>query len=335
MFRKNKEDVVHWSKRGFLMNDGILYCYDNDDSENAQLVVPKYERKDILAYYHNDETSGHYGIERTMKKITSRYYWPGIRKDIEKHVKNCIECQRYKATNLKPAGLYQTVSSNQRFEVVAIDLFGPLPVTPRGFQWIFIVEDIASRWVEIFPLEIASAESCAKTLIDEIFLRFGVPRKIISDNGVQFVSAVMQKVVFCLNIEHILTPVYHPEANPVERKNRDMKAQLAILVGNDHDLWDEKLPSIRFAMNSTYCQSTKYTPAYLTFGRELRTLDDVKHDVRSIIQSENFVAEITPYLKTMAEVFKEVKENVHKQQDHNKRNSNDQRRPQPSLDIGT
>lgn len=310
-FDNNSEDISHWSKRGYVINDGVLYCYNDDDSEDAQLVVPKDERLEIFNYYHNDETAGHYGINRTMHKITSRYYWPGIRKDIEKHVKECLECQRYKATNLKPAGLYQTVASNKRFEVIAIDLFGPLPITPKGFQWIFIVEDIASRWVELFPLEIATAESCAKTLMNEVFFRYGVPRKIISDNGVQFVSAVMQKLVFCFNIQHTLTPVYHPEANPVERKNRDMKAQLAIQVGNDHHLWDDKLPSIRFAMNTSFCQSTKYTAAYLTFGRELRTIDDVQHDLKAIVQSENFVAEITPYLHTIVDVFKEVKENVH------------------------
>lgn len=205
----NNEDFAYWAKRGYTMNDGVLYCYNNDDSEDAQLVIPSEERPTILNYYHNDETAGHYGIERTMRKITGRYYWPGIRKDIEKHVRECMECQRYKATNLKPAGLYQTVSSNQRFEVIAIDLFGPLPVSPEGFQWIYIIEDIASRWIELFPLKLATAEACAKTLINEVFLRYGVPRKIISDNGAQFVSAVMHKVVFCLNIEHTLTPVYH------------------------------------------------------------------------------------------------------------------------------
>lgn len=148
-------------------------------------------------------------------------------------------------------------------------------------------------------------------------------------------SAVMQKVVFCLDIQHVLTPGYHPEANPVERKNRDLKAQLAILVGNDHHSWDEKLPSIRFAMNTTYWQSTEFTPAYLTFGRELRTIDDVQHDLKAIVQSENFIPEITPYLQTSACVLKDVKDNVHRQQDHNKRNSNTHRRPQPSLDVGS
>lgn len=186
------------------------------------------------------------------------------------------------ASNMKPAGLLETTSSKQRFEIVAVDLFGPLPQTEEGYRWILIVEDVASRWTEIFKLEDATAEACAKILIDEIFLRYGIPRRIKSDNGVQFMSAIMQKVTFCLGIQKQFTPVYHPEANPVERKNRDMKSQLAILVQNQHDNWHESLAAIRFAMNTAKCQSTGYSAAYLTFGRELRTLDDVKHDVRLI-----------------------------------------------------
>ncbi|XP_036340634.1 uncharacterized protein LOC118750003 [Rhagoletis pomonella] len=334
-FENRSDDAAHWSKRGYTLNDGVLYCYNDEDSEDAQLVVPKSERPAILDHYHNKDTAGHYGIDRTSYKITSRYYWPGIRKDIEKHVHNCTDCQRYKATNLKPMGLYQTISSKQRFEIIAIDLFGPLPPDANGMQWIYIVEDVASRWVELFALMEATAENCGKTLIDEVFLRYGVPRRIISDNGVQFVSAVMQKVVFCLEISQVFTPVYHPQANPVERKNRDMKAQLAILVGKQHRTWAEKLPAIRFAMNTTRCQSTGYSAAFLTFGREPRTIDDVQHDLRSIIQSENFVAEITPYLATLTEVFQAARECERKQQDANKRASNLRRRDQEDLEIGS
>ncbi|XP_036347333.1 protein NYNRIN-like [Rhagoletis pomonella] len=232
-------------------------------------------------------------------------------------------------------GLYQTTSSKQRFEALAIDLFGPLPSDTNGMQWIYIVEDVASRWVELFPLKEASAETCAKTLIDEVFLRYGVPRRIISDNGVQFVSAIMQKVAFCLDIRQVFTPVYHPQANPVERKNRDLKTQLSILVGRQHRNWAEKLPAIRFAMNTTRCQSTGYTAAYLTFGRELRTIDDVQHDLRAIIHSENFIAEITPYLSTLAEVFQAARECECKQQDANKGITNPQRRDQEGLEIGS
>ncbi|GFU65010.1 retrovirus-related Pol polyprotein from transposon 412 [Trichonephila clavipes] len=84
------------------------------------------------------------------------------------------------------------------------------------------------------------------TLLNEVFLRYGVPRRLISDNGTQFVSAVMQQLCFVLDINQSLIPVYHPQANPVERKNRDLKPRLAMMVGNNHTLWIEKLPAIRF-----------------------------------------------------------------------------------------
>lgn len=89
--------------------------------------------------------------------------------------------------------------------------------------------------------------------MDEIFLRYGFPRRVISDNGVQFVSEVMQQTLYILNVKQVLTPLYHPAANPVERRNRDLKPQLAILVGNEHATWDEKLLSIKFAMNTAVC----------------------------------------------------------------------------------
>lgn len=120
------------------------------------------------------------------------------------------ECESAWATNQKPAGLVQTPIYAQRFETVAIDLFGPLPETPEGDRWIFIVEDTATKWVELFPLKRATAEECAKVLITEIFMRYGVPRKVISDNGTQFVSHIMQKVTHCMNIKQSLIPVYHP-----------------------------------------------------------------------------------------------------------------------------
>ncbi|GBN37016.1 hypothetical protein AVEN_181063-1, partial [Araneus ventricosus] len=83
----------------------------------------------------------------------------------------------------------------------------------------------------------------------------------------------MQQTCNFLGIKQELIPVYHPQANPSERKNRDLKPKLAILVGDAHDTWDEKLAMIRFAMNTSKCDTTGHTAAYLQFGRELRTTD--------------------------------------------------------------
>ncbi|KAJ2941462.1 hypothetical protein O0L34_g3683 [Tuta absoluta] len=334
--KASREDATYWSNKGYFMNNGMLYRNHPDaEVDDGQLIVPEHEWANVLSVYHDDPLAGHYGAEKTYKKIAKRYFWSGMRKYIESYVKNCINCQRYKPSNQKPAGLLQTTAMNQRFESVAFDLFGPLPQTNDGKTWILIVEDIASRWVELFALDVASAENCATTLINEVFLRYGVSRRVTSDNGTQFVSAVMQQVTFCLNIKHNFTPLYHPEANPVECKNRDLKAQLAILVQrSSHRDWSEALPAIRFAMNTTSCSSTNYTPAYLTFGRELRAPRDNEVDFRQVLVSENLIPEITPKLKNLADNLLKARELNEQKEERRKEMVDESRRGQPEYKPG-
>jgi hypothetical protein len=257
-----------------------------------------------------------------------------MRKYITEYIKNCPECNRYKASNQKPAGLLQIPVQSRRFEVLSMDLFGPLPESNDGKKWIFIVEDVATRWVELFALPNATAAECAKVLLEEVLMRYGLLRKIISDNRPQFVSFVIQQLCSLLEIDQSLTPVYHPEANPVERKNRDLKPRLAILVKDQHRTWPEHLPHIRFALNSAKCDSTGHTAAYLTFGRELRTTDDVTHDLRTIIENDNFVPEFTPYLKRFSKIAKQVKERLEQKQDKHKKYADKKRSPAPHYAPG-
>lgn len=233
---KETPSYVENIKKGYLVHKGVLYLYmPEQENDNAKLVVPRHEIQNVLNAYHDSPTAGHMGVERTVQRITNHLYWTGLRKDVIKYVKTCVDCQKYKPSNKKPAGLYQSTPNSQRFEVLSIDLFGPLPKGPTGEKWILIIEDTTSRWVELFPLNEATSKNCAIILLNEIFLRYGLPRKIISDNGVQFVSAIMQKLAYCLEIQQIFTPVYHPEPNVVERKNRDMKSQIAIMVKDKHN----------------------------------------------------------------------------------------------------
>lgn len=331
--KDNDEQFARYTNVGYLMHDGILYKYTGDGDE-ALLVIPEHEQADILYDYHDAPTAGHYGIERTLARIMSRYYWTGMRKQITEYIHKCIDCQRYKAANTKPVGLFQSSASHQRFEIIAIDLFGPLPKTETGHTIILIIEDVTSRWVELFPLEDATAEACGTILLNEIFLRFGLPRKIISDNGPQFVSAIMQTLTYCLDIKQTLTPFYHPEANPVERKNRDLKPQLAILTQKDHRNWANKLPAIRFAMNTAKGSSTGFSAAYLTFGRELRTPDDIKRNLSQIVQSSNATNEIYQKMEQLNETLKEASENTENVQQRNQQYTDRKRIPDPGYKNG-
>ncbi|GFU98655.1 integrase catalytic domain-containing protein [Trichonephila clavipes] len=137
-----------------------------------------------------------------------------------------------------------------------------------------------------------------------------------------------------LPIKHPSIPVYHPQANAVERKNRDLKPWLAILVQHKHDCWSEKLPFIRFALNTAKCETTGQTAAFLNFGRELRPPSEVVNDIRVVIQNDNFVPEITPYLKKFAKFSTQIREVVEEQQDSRKFYADKKRKAAPTYQPG-
>ncbi|GFU60449.1 transposon Tf2-11 polyprotein [Trichonephila clavipes] len=328
-------NYVNWVERGYLMNQGVLFKYSPDsESEESQLVIPSHERTLILKNHHDAPMAGHYGAEGTYTRIAKSYYWTDMRKYITDYVKNCPDCIKYKASNQKPSGLLQTPVPAQRFETLAIDLFGPLPESKDGKRWILIIEDCTTKWVEPFALPSATANECAITLIEELLLRYDIPHCLICDNGTQFVSAVMQQICYLLNIQQSLIPVYHPQASSVERKNRDLKLRLAILVQDKHDCWSEKLPFIRFALNTAKCETTGQTAAFLNFGRELRTPSEVVNDILVVIHNDNFVPEITPYLKKFAKFSTQIREVVEQQQDSWKFYADKMRKAAPTYQPG-
>ncbi|GIX80344.1 hypothetical protein CEXT_587031 [Caerostris extrusa] len=73
-----------------------------------------------------------------------------------------------------------------------VDLFGILLESKEGHKMILFVEDCVTKRMELFPLVLATACECTTKLIEEVFLRYVIPRKLISDNGPLFMRAMLQ-----------------------------------------------------------------------------------------------------------------------------------------------
>lgn len=185
---------------------------------------------------------------------------------------------------------------------------GPLTCTVGGERHILVIQDKATRWTEMFAMEKGTSEATVKLLVNEVCYRYGTPRMIISDRGTQLSGHLLPTVCDIMGIKHEFSPSYHPQANPVERRNRDIKSQLAIAVENHHKTWAKHLPAIRFAVNTTMCNATGYTPAYLLYGNEIRHPLDAQVDLRKIASNENFHIEVQPFIKGLAAKLEEAYE---------------------------
>ncbi|GFU06960.1 transposon Tf2-6 polyprotein [Trichonephila clavipes] len=116
----------------------------------------------------------------------------------------------------------------------------------------------------VIPIKASYCKECAMTLLNEVFLRYGVPRRLISKHWDSICECGDAAVMFCLGYQSKSHSRISPTGKSVERKNRDLKPRLAMMVGNNHTLWTEKLPAIRFALNTSKCELTDHTAAYLT-----------------------------------------------------------------------
>uniref|UniRef100_T1J2D7 Integrase catalytic domain-containing protein n=1 Tax=Strigamia maritima TaxID=126957 RepID=T1J2D7_STRMM len=114
------------------------------------------------------------------------------------------------------------------WETICVDLCGPKPTAQGLTKWILVIVDQCTKYVELFPLATASSAI------------IGHPSKIISDNGSQFVSTIFRDFCEYRHMKLSPTSTYHPNANPTQRANRDLKIMLAIFT-DIHSKWPRYL----------------------------------------------------------------------------------------------
>lgn len=144
---------------------------------------------DILKSAHDEPCGDHFVDKRTAyKALWAGYFWPSLFKDAKQHVKRCDSCQQVgqpNQTNEMPLCPQVII---ERFEKWAIDFVGPINLASSNKKHILVCTDFVMKWVEAKAISFATERVLVDFPFTEIFTRFGVPREIFSDNGVQFIS---------------------------------------------------------------------------------------------------------------------------------------------------
>ena len=225
------------------------------------------EIEKILEENHDSKLAGHSGFARTYKRIKENYKWESMKKDIKNYIKRCASCQENKV-NFKPlkAPLEITSTSSRAFEKLAIDVVGPLPLTENGNKFIFTMQDDLTKFSYAVPIPNHEAKTIASKLTKFITM-FGIPKKILSDQGTDFMSKLVKNLMKLFKTIHLKSSPYHPQTNGgLERFHLTLKDYLKHYINKKQNNWDELIPFAMFSYNSHVHSSTGYSPYELLFG---------------------------------------------------------------------
>jgi len=277
------ERIKALSQKCVILDDGMLMRYVgprgqpwDDESYYWRIYLPSSLKFEVMHIFHSDVLAGHLGVRKTFNRLESRVYWRNIRRDVADFVKRCIECQMTKKHKipLAPASTFEVESP---WDLWTIDLMGPYPKGSKQNTYLFVVVDYFTKYVEMFPLRIAKAETITEKLWS-VCCRWGLPRVILSDNGTQFTSKHYSDWCNAINIKPFYISAYHPQANATERYNQTIKSMIVATIDKCKQ-WDIYIPEIAFALRTAVNDSTGFTPAMMNTGREFRTPFDNLVDV--------------------------------------------------------
>ena len=255
----------------FRWQDGLLYM--DCTGELPVLCVPRAKHKlRMLTEIVIDQahrTIGHAGSERTNKYIHRFYWWSTLLRDVAKFCMTCGTCQAVKPSTQRPTGLLHPLPIPSRpWESIGMDFIGPLPPSPEGYNFIWVVIDRLTSMVHLVALKTsATAVEVADRYLKEIVRLHGVASSIVSDRDPRFTSAFWAEVHRLLGTKLMMSTSFHPQTDgATERVNRVINSILRAVIQPDQSDWCEKLPMVEFAINSAENKSTGHAPFELNYG---------------------------------------------------------------------
>ena len=263
-------------EKGFRWENSLLYKTVTTHVFEVErlLVLPSSFRNRVLRLAHDGQ--GHMGSRRVIALIKQKFDWPGLGQEAIQYCRSCVSCQKSAKPRARQVPMMERRVLSEPFESLAFDLVGPFPKGKGGCRYLLTCVCMASKWPEALPIRSMTASAVAQGMM-EIFSRVGVPLRLLSDQGSQFVGKVVTKLCSNLGIDRIKSVPYHPEGNGVvERMHGTLVAMLNKASNQGLD-WVGQVPFAVFALRSAPNRDTGFSPFDLVYGRHVRTPLDILH----------------------------------------------------------
>ena len=169
-----------------------------------QLVLPTAQREVALRGCHDEV--GHLGLEHMLYLMHDRFFWPHMAAQAKEHIGKCCPCLAFKARQRKAP--LENIMATHPLELVHLDYLCLEP--GKGLEEnVLVITDHLTRYAQAYVTRTQTAQITVKTLWDKFIVHYGLPKKILANQGQSFESQLVVDLCELMGVQKILTSPYH------------------------------------------------------------------------------------------------------------------------------
>ena len=248
--------------------EDILYLNLGTDIPDYKIVTPLSMQYELIRNSHSYLT-GHYRLKGTVDRLRQSFYWMSMQSDVQKFISKCLACNVTGPKTDFFKGPHGSMENMALGSLLCMDLKGPLTVDAFDFKYILVIIECSTRFIITEPLKTKESKEVCKAILNRWLPIFGIPAKILSDQGTEFQNSLFKQLCNCLMIKHNFCPVDQHSGNIAERPLRDLNAYLKMIGQENFRMWSTFLPIFGMAYNSHVHNSLGTSPYRALTGRNM------------------------------------------------------------------
>jgi len=193
----------------------------------------------LIQDYHDTPLAGHPGRSKTFDLLSRRYYWKTMRKQVDRYVRSCAECQKSRTSRHASFGVLRPLPVPETpWEDIPMDFVTGLPEC-EGYDAIWVVVDQLSKMRHFVPWKTTvDVRGLAVMFLKQVVRLHGLPKTVICDRGPQFAAVFWKRLCEWFGVDRRLSTAFHPQTDgQTERKNASMEQYLRIFTSHQQDDW--------------------------------------------------------------------------------------------------
>ena len=228
---------------------------------SARIYVPKGLREGLVKEAH--VSSGHaWNLYPTLKE---KYIWPAMAADVNRWTHGCPICPPAKAKLNHAHGQFRMTDYVKPRTAYGVDFYG-IEKSDAGCVGVLTIVDLFTRHVQYVPVKDFKGETAARVLLKHVVLARGAPKTIVSDAAKAFVGKMVKGLCDLMRTKQVVTQ-YYPQGNALTERNHVLLGEALRLMPIDRRrIWEEEMPKVAYAVNSTVNSTTGFSPFELECG---------------------------------------------------------------------